>query len=80
MVVEDLEEEDPILRFGAARRDTDEFFCKNFVLEKEENAWSERDVDEVNMMIVCVLCGFFFFFVSGGAFEISLPRCELTQI
>ena len=76
MVVEDLEEEDPILRFGAARRDTDEFFfCKNFVLEKEENAWSERDVDEVNMMIVCVLCGFFFFFVSGGAFEISLPRC-----
>ena len=84
MVVEDLEEEDPILRFGAARRDTDEFFCKNFVLEKEaareeENAWSERDVDEVNMMIVCVLCGFFFFFVSG-AFEISLPRCELTQI
>ena len=85
MVVEDLEEEDPILRFGAARRDTDEFFfCKNFVLEQkvareEENAWSERDVDEVNMMIVCVLCGFFFFFVSG-AFEISLPRCELTQI
>ena len=70
MVVEDLEEEDPILRFGAARRDTDEFFfCKNFVLEKEENAWSERDVDEVNMMIVCVLCGFFFFFVSGGAFD-----------
>lgn len=67
MVVEDFLEEDPILRFGAARRDTDEFFC-NFVLEKEEareeeNAWSEReDVDEMNMMmIVCVLCGFFFF-------------------
>jgi hypothetical protein len=37
VVEDDLEEEDPILRFGAARRDTDEFFfCKNFVLEKEE--------------------------------------------
>ena len=74
MVVEDLEEEDPILRFGAARRDTDEFFfCKNFVLEQkvareEENARSERDVDEVNMM----MCGFFFF--SYRAFENFLCR------
>lgn len=52
--------EDPILRF-AARRDTDEFFF-NFVVEKEEareeeNARSERDVDEVNMMM---MRGFFF--------------------
>ena len=63
MVVEDLEE-DPILRF-AARRDTNEFFVV-VVLEKEvareeENARSERDVDEVNMMTVlcCVASSFF---------------------
>jgi len=54
-------EEDPILRF-AARRDTDEFFF-NFVVEKEEareeeNARSERDVDEVNMMMMWVLFSF----------------------
>jgi hypothetical protein len=46
----------------AARRDTDEFFF-NFVVEKEEareeeNARSERDVDEVNMMMMWVLFSF----------------------
>ena len=62
MVVAELEEEeDPILRF-AARRDTDEFFF-NFVVEKEEareeeNARSERDVDEVNMMMMWLLFSF----------------------
>jgi len=70
-------EEDPILRF-AARRDTDEFFF-NFVVEKEEareeeNARSERDVDEVNMMM---MRGFFFLSQQARVFVLSIQTLFL---
>jgi hypothetical protein len=70
-------EEDPILRF-AARRDTDEFFF-NFVVEKEEareeeNARSERDVDEVNMMM---MRGFFFLSQQARVFVLCIQNALL---
>jgi len=76
VVVAELEE-DPILRF-AARRDADEFFF-NFVVEKEEareeeNARSERDVDEVNMMMTR---GFFFLSQQARVFVLRIQNALL---